>query len=228
MRRLLPVLMICLATRWAVASGIVVQKVQGEVSVRQGVVEIWVPLKAGTRLGPEATIRTGTRSSALLTMPGKTVHLPAQVIVDVSDIRNLSQEELMLKLTMQKVRESPYQGKGDQPGIPNAAIVHGTDAPGSSGLAENDAATGELLLNGTRALFDNQFYSTCALKTLDVLRRYPSLKTFETGWLAAEALEKAGLKGEALNAFADLSTRTTEREQQDRVQTRIAALKGSR
>lgn len=228
MKRMTAVIMMCLAAPLALASEIVVQKSQGDVSVRQGVTETWTPVRAGTALDPGATIRTGPRSAAVLVVPGKIIRLPAQVMVDVSDIRDLSQEELMLKLTMQKVRESPYQRKGSPGEAPNAAVVHGTDAARSPGLTENDAATGEFLLNGTRVLFDNGFYSTCALKTLEVVRRYPALRTFDTGWMTGEALEKAGLRGEALSAFGELSRQALEPEQLEKVQAKIAALKTAR
>lgn len=209
-------------------AGVVLQKVAGEVSVRQGVAEEWMPAKAGMQLGPETTIRTGEKSTAQLSASGKVIRLPGAVIVDISDIRDLSQEELLLKLTMQKVREAPYHRKGDRQEIPNATVVHGRDATGGPGLPENNGVTGERLLRGTQVLYDNGFFSTCALKTMEVVQQYPSLKTFATGWLVAESLERAGLRGEALSAFVDLGTSAQGKEQQDRLQAKITGLKAPR
>jgi hypothetical protein len=221
------VAIVCLAAEWGIAAGIVVQNVQGDVSVRYGVTESWSTLKAGTELGPEATIRTGDRSTAQLRADDKMIRLPAAVIVDLVDIRDLSQEELLLKLTMEKVRQSPDRRRAGGPDLPNAAVTHGTDAGHGAELQEDDVLTGYQLLKGAQVLFDNEFFSTCVLKTMDVVRRYPSLNTFSTGWLVAESLERAGLKGEALRAFTALAASAREKDEQDRVQAKLSALKSS-
>jgi hypothetical protein len=228
MKRFTIVAMVCLAAEWGIAAGIVVQNIQGDVTVRYGVTESWSTLKAGTELGPEATIRTGERSTAQLRADDKMIRLPAAVIVDLVDIRDLSQEELLLKLTMEKVRQSPERRRGGGPELPNAAVTHGTDAGRGAELQENDSLTGHQLLKGAQVLFDNGYFSTCVLKTMDVVRRYPSLNTFSTGWLTAESLERAGLQGEALRAFTDLAGSVRERDEQERLQARLSALKAPR
>ncbi|MEK7670673.1 MAG: hypothetical protein AAB344_00435, partial [Bacteroidota bacterium] len=87
---------------------ITLQKAQGDVSVRAGVTETWTKAHAGDALKPDATLKTGKHSSAVLLLPfaNKKISLPPEVMVDISDIRELTQEELMLKLTMEKVRAS--------------------------------------------------------------------------------------------------------------------------
>ena len=132
----------------------------------------------------------------------KRITLPPEVIVDLSDVRELTQEELMLKLTMERVRASSYQWKNDDLHIPNAAVVHGTDRATGAALADNDPQSGILLWNGARVLYDNGFYSTCALKAMELFRLYPSVGAkFENHLMAAEALEKASLRGEALSEY---------------------------
>jgi len=131
--------------------------------------------------------------------------LPAEVIVDVSDIRNLSREELMLKLTMEKVRSSSYQWKNDEMNIPNAAVTHG-EPPATITLTENEPEIGRFEWNGTKVLFENGYYSTSALKAMDVLRRYPSIgDKFDNRLLVAQALEKANLRAEALSEYVSIS-----------------------
>lgn len=216
------VLSLCLS--FPVSGGeIVVQRVQGNVSVRQGVMENWMAVQVGDILSPDATIKTDLRGSAELATvhagARKSIKLPGEVMVDMSDIRELSQEELMLKLTMEKVRSSSYQWKNNEMRIPNTTVTHGSDTRRDT-LTENDPKVGMFLLNGTRALFDNGFYSTCALKTLEIFRRYPKLgEQFEHRWLAAEALEMAHLRGEALNEYLSLSAMegiTTDQQTQAR------------
>jgi hypothetical protein len=145
----------------------------------------------------------------------------------MSDIRDLSQEELMLKLTMERVRSSSYQWKNDELNIPNTTVLHGTDESSHQGLTEGNDESGILELNGSRVLYDNAFYSTCALKTMEVLRRHPALGgVFENRLLVAQALEKANLSGEALNEYGALSSmQNLDASQREIVRSKIASLR---
>jgi hypothetical protein len=198
----------------ASAGDIIVQKTQGEVSVRHGVTEVWFRVAPGDILRPDDTMKTGKKGSATIVLSraegnggsARTVSLPGEVIVDMSDVRDLTQEELMLKLTMEKVRASSYQWKSDDLQIPSAAVVHGSDMSPDRPLHESDPATGVLQLNGAHVLFANGFYATCALKGMEVFRHYPPLaQQFQSRMMVAEALEKASLRGEAMNEYAAIS-----------------------
>jgi hypothetical protein len=189
------------------SEAIVLQKASGDVYVRHGVAEAWTKIAVGDILKTDDTMKTGKRGSAVLVVNGsKRILLPPEVIVDVSDIRDLSQEELMLKLTMEKVRASSYQWKSEEMNIPNATVVHGADKNISVRATDNQLEVGTQEWNGTKVLYDNGYYSTSALKAIDVLRRYPALgNKFENRLLVAEALEKANLRSEALNEYLAIS-----------------------
>ena len=219
----------------ASAGEIIVQKMQGEVSVRHGVTEVWVKAAPGDVLRPDDTMKTGKKGSAVIFLQAsaggagtsRTVILPGDVIVDMSDVRDLTQEELMLKLTMEKVRASSYQWKSDDLQIPNAAVVHGDDKSSAQPMRESDPATGVLELNGAHVLFENGFYATCALKGMEVFRLYPGLgREFRSRIMVAEALEKADLRGEAVNEYAAISKLDAlTPDQQTLVHARIEALR---
>jgi hypothetical protein len=216
----------------SLAGEIVVQRLHGDVSARQGVTEVWNKTAVGDVLRPDDTMKTGTRGSAVLLVSresgeSRRVTLPPEVIVDMSDIRDLTQEELMLKLTMEKVRSSSYQWKNDELHISNAAVIHGANKGAAESPVQNDPAVGILQLNGTRFLFENGFYPTCALKAMEVFRLYPELgRRFENRLLVAEALEKANLRGEALNEYGSLLTLDgLTPDQQELVRARMADLK---
>jgi len=231
MRTCVTILAMLLVHILAVAGDVSVSRIHGDVKVRHGVAEAWTVLNAGEVLPPGATIRTGENGSATLAVikggVASTLNLPAGVMVDMSDIRELTPEELMLKLTMQRVRSTSYEWKSNELNIPNTTIVHGTDASTGESLSENDPAEGTMLMNGTRLLFDNGFYSTCALKSLDVMRRFPGLaNSFDNRWLVAEALEKAELTGEALNEFTAITSLENLTEvQKAKVHSKIAQLR---
>jgi hypothetical protein len=212
------------------AGEIIVQHIHGDVSVRHGVAEGWSKVASGDVLRPDDTMKTGEKGAAVLvasTPAGKkTIALPPDVIVDMSDIRDLSPEDLMLKLTMEKVRASSYQWKNEDLQIPHAAVMHGADqAPAS--LHEGDPAVGILQFNGVHVLFTNGFYATCALKGMEILRRYPSLESgFDNRFLVAEALEKADLRGEARNEYGTMTAMTgLTPAQQEQIRARIEALR---
>jgi len=200
------------ARAWA--GDIVVQAIQGDVSVRHGVTEVWTKVAVGDVLRPDDTMKTGRKGSAVIAVPAsqagsaaaRRVVLPSEVIVDMSDVRDLSQEELMLKLTMEKVRSSSYQWKSDELQIPSADVVHGADRSSTQVLTMSDPSTGVLQINGARVLYNNGFFATCALKGMEVFRLYPPLaKEFRNRLLVAEALEKAHLRGEALNEYSAIA-----------------------
>ena len=208
---------------------ITLQKAQGDVTVRAGVTEIWAKAQTGDVLKPDATIRTGKQSAAVVLLPvsNQRIALPAEVMLDISDMRALTQEELMLKLTMEKVRASSYEWKNKEMNLPNTTMVHGEPKEKKGTVVDGNAELGVLQLNGTRVLYENGFYSTSALKTMEVLRRYPSLNgKFENRLLIAQALEKSNLKSEALNAYVSLSlAESVTKEQKDFLETKIAQLK---
>jgi hypothetical protein len=205
--------LVAVASSSAAAGGIIVAKLQGDVAVRQGVTEAWTGVHRGDVLRPDDSMKTGRRGTAVLEVhpddPArgvKRIVLPPEVIVEMSDIRELSQEELMLKLTMEKVRSSPYRWDGKVPDLPEAAVVHGTDNAGAPPPVENDPAIGKLHMNGSRVLFTNGFYSTCVLRTMEVFRTFPSLAAvFENRVLLARALENTRLTGEALAEYGLIS-----------------------
>jgi hypothetical protein len=226
------VVLLMLLVSVAMAGGIQVQRMQGDVSVRQGVTEVWTRVAVGDVLRPDDTMKTGLKGSAVLMVSMgngtfKRISLPPEVIVDMSDIRELSQDELMLKLTMEKVRSSPYEWKNEDLQVPNAAVIHGTDKSTGSAALENDPAVGLMQLNGTRVLYENGYYSTCALKAMEVFRFHPSLAgRFENRLLVAEALERARLRGEAINEYgAMLKMQSLTVQQRDLVQARMEDLK---
>jgi hypothetical protein len=231
MKSALMVAVLCFAVR-ATAGEIIVQKMQGDVSIRHGVTEVWVKVAPGDVLRPDDTMKTGKKGSAVIVLPSpagtaRTFMLPGDVIVDISDIRDLSQEELMLKLTMEKVRASSYQWKSDDLQIPSAAVVHGADKASHQVMSESDPATGVLQINGAHVLFENGFFATCALKGMEIFRLYPPLgRQFRSRMMVAEALEKANLRGEAVNEYGAISKLDgITPEQQTLVHIRIEALR---
>jgi hypothetical protein len=214
------------------AETITVQQMRGDVLVRHGVAEDWMAVKPGEKLKPDDTMKTGPNGTATIAAIGegsavKTLVLPSEVIVDLSDVRNLTPEELMLKLTMEKVRASSYHWKNSELHFSNSTIVHGTDMAADGSGPAADLRVGHLELNGSKVLFDNGFFSTCALRTMDILRRYPLLgEQVDARLMMAEALDKAHLRGEAISEYnAILQMESLGADQRALVKKRIDLLR---
>jgi len=188
---------------------ITVEAARGEVRARHGVTESWTAVATGDVLKPNDSIRTGVGSAATIRVgdgeESRTIRLPGEVIVELSDLRELTQEELMLKLTMEKVRMAPSDWKSNELGVPGAAVVHGSDRASDATPLENDLRTGQLQLNGARVLYDNSLYSTCILRGMEVFRQYPALAaSVPDRMMVADALARTGLTGEALAEYGTL------------------------
>jgi hypothetical protein len=227
-------LLTLLLTTPVLSEEIVVEKIHGDVSVRHGVTEAWMKVRPGDILRPHDTMKTGEKASAMIVSrreggngPAKKIVLPEEVMLDISDIRDLTQEELMLKLTMEKVRASSSQWKDKEMKVTNAPVTHGPDKAPSAPLEADDAHVGVFQWNGAKVLYDNGFYSTCALKAMDIMRRYPGLgERFENRLVVAEALEKANLRGEALQEYVSLSSSgNLTQEQRGIIRSRITELR---
>jgi hypothetical protein len=234
MRYINVVLLLAFAISNALSGEIVIQKVKGEVMVRSGVDEEWNLAKSGAILKPKDTVKTGKKGSAVLTFTEndrsaktKKIVLPAEVILDLLDVRTLSQEELILQLTMEKVRASSYEDYNGELQIPNTTVVHGEKPAQSLPVSAANLEQAKFQMNGARVLFSHGFYSTCAVKAENIMNRFPSLgSVFQDRMMLAESLERSNLNGEALDAYLALSTsRKLTPKQQSLVDAKVARLR---
>jgi hypothetical protein len=222
--RLITVVLLILAAQLRAGEAII-RTATGDVQVRRGVSEQWQTVVQGEKLAPDATVKIGARSTGVVEVDGKSIRLPAETMVDMSDIRTLTKEELMLKLAMEKVRSSPYEWKENELNTTRTTVTHGADKSPHKNVKENDGPDGQFQMNGTKVLFEHSFYSTCALRSMEVMRRYPRLAlVFDHRWRLAESLEKALLTREALNEYKAMDGMEVTPEQRDRINRKIVSL----
>ena len=208
------------------AGQVKVLQVKGDVYVRHDVRQEWQPLHAGDILKPNDSMKSGKRARAIILVDGKRrIAFPENVIIDLSDLRSLTREELLLKLAMERFRTVPVQEQNDEPGIPQSTILHGSEK-GPANTLQSSNEPGILQLNGTRVLYRIGYYATCALKAKEVFRLYPELsKRSEFRLMVAYALEKENLNGEALTEYASLLNDDLSSRDKEIVQVRMARLK---
>ncbi len=211
----------------AVQADVKIVTVKGEVAVRRGAEEVWLPAKAGDLLKPEDSMRSGKNASATISVDGvKELSLPEMVIIDISDIRVLTQEELLLKLAMEGIRSIPSNNNKEDITIPKTTTIHGSDKGVRSKGSTMNKESFLLLLNGTKVLYRHGFYATSVLRAKEVFRLDPSLqKRIDVRLMVADAFEKVQLSGEALTEYVSLSKEKLSANERKIVENKIAELK---
>lgn len=223
--RLLWIVMTSLLTIPLLAGDFVVRGVKGSVEVRKGVTEEWKKMKVGDFLKPEDSMRTGPGSSATIEADKRKLTVPEMTILDILDIRQLSQEDFLLKLAMQNILAVPARER-DELSIPSATVLHGDNAAKTNVPVFTDTKVGEMELHGARVLFDNSYYATSILKSKETLRTHPELKAnFDARLTVATAFEKMKLSKEAVTEYSMLAKENLASAQAKKVQVALERLK---
>jgi hypothetical protein len=211
---------------FATAADFKVMEIKGAATVRHGVNEKWNSVSVGDILNSDDSIELDKQSSATLIFNGTAkITLPEMVIIDLSDLRMLSQEDLLLKLAMENIRSIPPRDNIKELNIPRVTIVHGEKREQSAKKVQHDIQNGVKQLNGCRVLHRSGYYATCALKVKQVFRLYPTLKEdIDIRMLIASSFEKMNLNEEALEEYHALLEKSLPKEQQSMLNKKIELL----
>ncbi|MDI6767978.1 MAG: hypothetical protein QME52_14250 [Bacteroidota bacterium] len=227
MKKTIYYLLILTLTSLSYGADIKIVAVKGTAMVRHNIQEEWKTVSVGDVLKPEDSIELKRKSSVTILLDGmKKLTIPEFVIIDLSDLRMLTQEELLLKLAMEKVRSVPTRDDDGKLLIPTTTTVHGTNKESTPTPQSIVSDNGLMQLNGTKVLYENRFYATCVLKAKEVFRLNPELAVnVETRLMVANALEKMNLKTEALSEYIELSSEKLSQTQRSFIEHRIEQLK---
>jgi hypothetical protein len=226
MKKLIAVLITLTCCQSLVGADITVKRVKGNAEVRRGVSEEWVKVKAGVALSPQNTIKTGRKSSLTILAEGRKLIIPELTVMDLGDLREMSQEELLLKLAMADVRVAPPRDESGETVIPNTTIVHGKNMAVPEIKPNNQKDFRDMEVRGTKLLYNYGFYPTCILRAKETMLYYPELKSrFEFRCMIANALEKMRLRGEALGEYLSLTREDLSPSEKTRVEDNIRRLK---
>jgi hypothetical protein len=203
----------------------VVKSTNGTVEFRRGAAKGWTKIKPGDKLKPEDTMRTGKGARAIVVVGNREIAIPEMVIVELSDFRELSQDEFLLRLAMEDVLRVPPRQQ-DTLLIPSTTILYGTEVAKSSALGAVPYELGELRLRGVRILFENKFYATSILRTKEVLRTFTDMRPGHAArFQMAQAFEKMNLYHEALREYVALSREQTPPALKPKIEEAIKRLK---
>lgn len=209
------------------AADFTVKAVKGTVEVRRGVMEEWRKVRVGDLLKPEDSMRTGPGASATIEMEKRKLVVPELTILDISDVRQLSQEDFLLKLAMENILAVPPREK-DELAIPSATVLHGENKSKTDLTVSMDGKVGEMQLHGARVLYDNSYYATSILKSKETLRTHPEVRSnYDARFTVAMAFEKMKLTKEAITEYSLLSKENLPAPQAKKVQSALDKLKQS-
>ena len=223
--RILWIAMLSLLALPLLAADFSVKAVRGSVEVRRGVMEEWRKVKVGDLLKPEDSMRTGPGASATIEMDKRKLVVPELTILDISDVRQLTQEDFLLKLAMENILAVPPREK-DELAIPSATVLHGENKSKTDITVSTDGKVGEMQLHGARVLYDNSYYATSILKSKETLRTHPEVRSnYDARLTVAMAFERMKLTKEAITEYSLLSKENLPAAQAKKVQGALDKLK---
>ena len=202
---LFTILIVLLAGIEFAFAGAKIIRFSGEVKIRRGVEESWQPASVGILLEDIDTILTGANGIVVLqTSDGINFELRNNSILDISDLRKISEKELFLYLMSQKVKNiEPPEGK-TKLRIGNVSVVHGESKAESENTSGNDLQPEFLVqeTNGARALYDQKFYPNTVIKLYKILNKYNSIQDKgEINLYLGKSFEALNHPGQAIDAY---------------------------
>lgn len=186
----------------SLSANVHIVKLQGDVKVRMGLDEVWQTASSEMILKNIDTILTGERSAVTLKLSeGITFTLGSQSILDIGDLREITERELFLYLTAEKVKQIPNPGS-PKVRIENVSVVRAENKSVGNQPHKQSSHFWRYEVNGAKALHDQKFFPNAVIKLMNILKKYGHI---ENGGLvnlylgqSFEALEK---NGRALDAY---------------------------
>lgn len=213
------------------AEDFLVKNLKGKAKIRHGVLETWTAVSVGDTLKPEDTILTERGSTMVIfRSTGIRYSIPEGSMLDIADLRNLTQDELLLRLAMENIKSVPAQQRSNDINIPNTTIVHGDDiSKDAEALKLPRTEVGSLQMHGVEVLYDNSFYASGILKSKALMRLFPEARDeFAFRFQLARAFEQVNLYDEALTECVSLSQQPLSKEQKTKLERTIQQLKSRR
>lgn len=201
-----------------------VKKLNGTAQVRHGTSEVWKTLLTGDTLRPDDTIFLD--KNAYIEIVGNEAFFKSNggIVVNISDLRRLTKEELLLQLAFEEMKSSP-EVKRSKPSTRSTGI-YGADVEKEKTKLKSGWDLAKFWANGVRALFENGFYETAAIRAKNLMSRFDELKDdIELKMIIATSLEKLELYGEAISEFNKIILTSKDANLNFKIERKIQELK---
>jgi hypothetical protein len=202
------ILVFNICTTWA--DEVKILSMKGEVKVRRGVEEFWQPAILGQFLENIDTILTGEKGEVILKLAdGTEFCLGPNAIIDISDLRKISDRELFLFLTREKLNNVERRSEPTPLRIGNVSVIHGAsrDTQKTSPTKLDDSAM-EKTKNGIRALYQQDYHPNVIMK----VKKVSQSELFkdncgEFHYYLGSSLETLEKTGQATEVYHDVVTK---------------------
>ena len=185
-------------------AGVLIHHLRGDVQVRRGLEEKWSEAAAGMELKAMDTIFSGEASEVVLLLEeGVLFTLGGHSILDISDLRRISERQLFLYLMSQKVGHLNISEPPDKIHIENVSVVRGERKGAADDFSSPDRTRDWMLeTNGAKALFNAAYRTNAIMKFYKILERYPTVDDQgEIHFYLGRAFESLEENGRACDAF---------------------------
>ena len=220
-RWILIIAAICLLAQPAVAeTRVKIISIIGDVYVRRGLDEDWQNARFGLLLEDIDTILTGEAAEVILQLDGgDRFTLGPNAILDISDLRKITERDLFLFLMSQKVNRIERRDTRSKLQNERISVVRAERKEMPSGKApeEADSRSWKREINGANALFDHRLYTNAIVKYHKILDKYPSnAEAGRTYFYLGKSFEAIDEPGRAVDAFQTALKRIEEARTTDR------------
>jgi hypothetical protein len=188
---------------WAMNTQII--SLSGDVKIRKGVEEIWQIAYKGMLLKEIDSILTGKIGKVTLkTDDGRTFELGSNSTIDITDLREISKQDLFLYLMRVKVKKVEKRNGKTPLRIGNVSVVHGTSHDTLDGASESPRSEShDKVKNGIRALFNHQMYPNTIVK----INKVDQMNSFtddcgEFHYYLGKSFESLEQTGQARDAYS--------------------------
>ncbi|MBN2367253.1 MAG: hypothetical protein JXL67_13875 [Calditrichaeota bacterium] len=180
-----------------------IDQISGEVLVRRGIEEFWQPVSLGILIKDVDTILTGENGKVILKLEDGTLFtLGPNSILDIADLRKITERQLFLFLVKGKVNRLEKRPQKTELRLGKVSVVHGDNRD----IIDNDSLVAleswGPVINGALALYHHQYYTNTILKLNKILDTgLPQQKSCEAYFYLGRSFEAINKPGQAIDAY---------------------------
>ncbi len=202
-------------TAWA-DSYAVISHLSGKVKIRRGVEETWQPAAIGASLQEIDTILTAEGAWVVIKMnDGRNFRLGSNAILDIADLRDVTEKELFLYLMSKKIDQIEPRPEKTRIRIGNVSVIHGASRIESDNtFADNSSADWWLPeINGAKDLHNQYFYPNTIIKLHKIIEKSRSVDDCgQIHLYLGKSFEAMNQTGQAIDAYQEVITECEEKE----------------
>ncbi len=196
-----------------------IEKLSGNVKILNGSDNSWHELKANTKVESNAIISTDKNSFVKLKGDGIIFTLKESSAISISNIKQMSVDELLLALAMENIINTPRKKGNDKSG---STAVYGIDEQKKEVEINKLSDMGIKRLNGAKQLAENGMKESAIVTAMEVYRKYPETKkSAENRIYFADLLFEKGLYEEAYDEFSSIKSLQLNSSQKNYVEGKL-------